>query len=50
MFELLATSTKKKTTQEKGIEEKGIDIYYNSRDQRFFSSGLRNQVKQNEDK
>ena len=26
-------------------EEKGIDIYYNSRDHRFSSSGLRKQVK-----
>ena len=25
-------------------EEKGIEIYYNSRDHRFSSSGLRNQV------
>ena len=31
-------------------EEKGIDIYYNSRDHRFSSSGLRKQVKQVEDK
>ena len=27
-------------------EEKGIEIYYNSRDHRFSSSGLRKQVKQ----
>ena len=27
-------------------EEKGIDIYYNSRDHRFSSSGLRKQVKE----
>ena len=26
-------------------EEKGIEIYYNSRDHRFFSIGLRKQVK-----
>ena len=31
-------------------EEKGIKIYYNSRDHRFSSSGLRKQVKQLEDK
>tara|TARA_B110000003_G_scaffold258680_1_gene278054 strand:- start:168 stop:326 length:159 start_codon:yes stop_codon:yes gene_type:complete len=31
-------------------EEKGIDIYYSSIGQRFSSSGLRKQVKQNEDK
>ena len=31
-------------------EEKGIEIYYNSRDHRFSSSGLRNQVKKIEDK
>jgi glycerol-3-phosphate cytidylyltransferase len=31
-------------------EEKGIEIYYNYRDHRFSSSGLRNQVKQAEDK
>ena len=31
-------------------EEKGIEIYYNSRDHRFSSSGLRKQVKQAEDK
>ncbi|MEC8248845.1 MAG: adenylyltransferase/cytidyltransferase family protein [Bacteroidota bacterium] len=30
-------------------EEKGIDIYYNSRDHRFSSSGLRKQVKIAED-
>ena len=30
-------------------EEKGIEIYYNSRDHRFSSSGLRKQVKQLED-
>jgi glycerol-3-phosphate cytidylyltransferase len=27
-------------------EEKGIEIYYNSRDHRFSSSGLRKQVKE----
>tara|TARA_B110000003_G_C16581510_1_gene508267 strand:- start:1221 stop:1346 length:126 start_codon:yes stop_codon:yes gene_type:complete len=26
-------------------EEKGIELYYNSRDHRFSSSGLRKQVK-----
>ena len=31
-------------------EEKGIEIYYNSRDHRFSSSGLRKQVKQVEEK
>ena len=31
-------------------EEKGIEIYYNSRDHRFSSSGLRKQVKNIEDK
>ena len=31
-------------------EEKGIEIYYNSRDHRFSSSGLRKQVKTAEDK
>ena len=31
-------------------EEKGIEIYYNSRDHRFSSSGLRKQVKTSEDK
>jgi glycerol-3-phosphate cytidylyltransferase len=31
-------------------EEKGIEIYYNSRDHRFSSSGLRKQVKIAEDK
>ena len=30
--------------------DKGIDIYYNSRDHRFSSSGLRKQVKKAEDK
>jgi glycerol-3-phosphate cytidylyltransferase len=30
-------------------KKKGIEIYYNSRDHRFSSSGLRNQVKQLED-
>lgn len=29
-------------------EEKGIEIYYNSRDHRFSSSGLRKQVKKSE--
>ena len=31
-------------------EEKGIELYYNARDHRFSSSGLRKQVKQLEDK
>ena len=31
-------------------KEKGIEIYYNKRDHRFSSSGLRNQVKKAEDK
>ena len=31
-------------------EEKGIEVYYNSRDHRFSSSGLRKQVKLAEDK
>ncbi len=31
-------------------KEKGIEIYYNARDHRFFSSGLRKQVKSAEDK
>ena len=31
-------------------EEKGIELYYNSRDHRFSSSGLRKQVKTAEDK
>jgi glycerol-3-phosphate cytidylyltransferase len=31
-------------------EEKGIELYYNSRDHRFSSSGLRKQVKSAEDK
>ena len=31
-------------------KEKGIEIYYNSRDHRFSSSGLREQVKLAEDK
>jgi len=31
-------------------EEKGIELYYNSRDHRFSSSGLRKQVKLIEDK
>ena len=31
-------------------EEKGIEIYYNSRDHRFSSSGLRKQIKLVEDR
>ena len=31
-------------------DEKGIEVYYNSRDHRFSSSGLREQVKKAEDK
>ena len=30
-------------------EEKGIELYYNSRDHRFSSSGLRKQVKEIEE-
>ena len=51
MFELLAMSTRKRTLRvETYCEEKGIEIYYNSRDHRFSSSGLRKQVKSVEDK
>ena len=32
-------------TGKKYCEDKGIEIYYNSRDHRFSSSGLRNQIK-----
>ena len=39
----------KQYTGRKYCEEKGIDIYYNSRDHRFSSSGLRKQVKIAED-
>ena len=31
-------------------QEKGIELYFNTRDHRFFSSGLRKQVKSAEDK
>ena len=41
---------KKNYTGRDYCEEKGIEIYYNSRDHRFSSSGLRNQVKQAESK
>ena len=37
--------SKKKYTGRTYCEEKGIEIYYNSRDHRFSSSGLRKQVK-----
>ena len=51
MFELLEMSTRKRTLQvERYCEEKGIELYYNSRDHRFSSSGLRKQVKSVEDK
>ncbi len=45
MFESLEMSTRKRTLLEEYCEEKGIEIYYNSRDHRFSSSGLRKQVK-----
>ena len=35
----------KQYTGRKYCEEKGIEVYYNSRDHRFSSSGLRKQVK-----
>tara|TARA_B100001057_G_C22850659_1_gene950837 strand:+ start:1198 stop:1380 length:183 start_codon:yes stop_codon:yes gene_type:complete len=35
----------KKFTGKKYCEKKGIEIYYNSRDHRFSSSGLRMQLK-----
>ena len=37
-------------TERACFEEKGIEIYYNSRDHKFYSSGLRKQVKIVEDK
>ena len=37
--------SEKKYTGRTYCEEKGIEIYYNSRDHRFSSSGLRKQVK-----
>ena len=40
----------KNYTGRKYCEEKGIELYYNSRDHRFSSSGLRKQVKIAEDK
>ena len=40
----------KKFTGKEYCKEKGIEIYYNSRDHRFSSSGLRQQVKSSEDK
>ena len=40
----------KQYTGRKYCEEKGIEVYYNSRDHRFSSSGLRKQVKLAEDK
>ena len=36
--------------EERIVKKKGIEIYYNSRDHRFSSSGLRKQVKKAEDK
>lgn len=48
---IIADEYKEKNyTGRRYCEEKGIDIYYNSIGQRFSSSGLRKQVKQNEDK
>ena len=41
---------KKNFTGKKYCKEKGIEIYYNSRDHRFSSSGLRTQVKQLKEK
>ncbi|NVJ63324.1 MAG: adenylyltransferase/cytidyltransferase family protein [Flavobacteriaceae bacterium] len=38
----------KEFTGREYCEEKGIEIYYNSRDHRFSSSGLRSQVKESE--
>ena len=40
----------KQYTGRKYCKEKGIEVYYNSRDHRFSSSGLRKQVKLAEDK
>ena len=40
----------KNFTGKEYCSEKGIEIYYNSRDHRFSSSGLRKQVKESEDK
>lgn len=40
----------KQFTGKEYCKDKGIDIYYNKRDHRFSSSGLRNQVKKAEDK
>ena len=37
------------TEAAKKAKEKGIEIYYNSRDHRFSSSGLRKQVKEIEE-
>jgi glycerol-3-phosphate cytidylyltransferase len=39
----------KKFTGRGYCEEKGIEIYYNSREHRFSSSGLRNQIKEIEE-
>ena len=41
--------TEKQYTGRTYCEEKGIEVYYNSRDHRFSSSGLRKQVKIAED-
>ena len=40
----------RKFTGKEYCKNKGIDIYYNKRDHRFSSSGLRKQVKKAEDK
>ena len=46
MFASLEMSTRRKNyTGRTYCEEKGIEIYYNSRDHRFSSTGLRKQVK-----
>ena len=51
MLESSVMNTRKKNyTGRVYCEEKGIEIYYNSRDHRFSSSGLRKQVKSVEDK
>jgi hypothetical protein len=46
----VVVEVKKNYTGRDYCEEKGIEIYYNSRYHRFSSSGLRNQVKQAESK
>lgn len=48
---IIGDKYKEKNFTGKGYcEEKGIEIYYNSRDHRFSSSVLRKQVKSVEDK